>query len=112
MDKSLRESLLADLGLEGLPENKQEEIALSLGEALSKNIINRAMTELDPDSEGEFMRLLSEKSEDTEYLLNYLKSKVRNFPEIAEAEIAAFKKERADFLNHLYETELGLGGKE
>jgi len=83
--------LIKELGLEGLPIEKQKEMLERMANVVNKRIILRAMEEL---SEDEVMEINSSLvSLDTQEALNLLDEKIPNFDKIVSEEIAKFQEE-------------------
>jgi len=83
--------LIKELGLEGLPIEKQKEMLERMANVVNKRIILRAMDEL---SEDEVMEINSSLvSLDTQEALSLLDEKIPNFDKIVSEEIAKFQEE-------------------
>lgn len=99
MFTTLREHIIKELGLEGLPEEKKAEIILNIGRIVQQNIILRILDELKNEADkDEFDALLGEKGDDEQAVFEFLQSKIPKLDEIVNEEIAKFKQESVDFL--------------
>ena len=95
MDDSLKRNLIAELELEKLPAEKQEEVLLQAGNVIMQSILNRAVPLLTDKEQVEFGEIL-EKEQGGEagmLVFNFLKSKVPNIDTLIKEEIAEFKRE-------------------
>lgn len=101
MDEILKQNIIKDLGLDKLPPEKQEETILTIGRLIFQGVVIRVMSLLGEKDKDEFDKLLSEKIEDEEAVLNFLKSKIPNLEELVNEEVAKFKKESVDFMKNL-----------
>lgn len=101
MDIKLQENIIKDFGLDTLQENEQKEALLSIGRIIFQSVLMRVTEELDDKGKDEFEKLLSEKSDDEDAIMNFLRSKVSNLDEIVNGEIAKFKQESSEFMKKL-----------
>ncbi len=98
MTTILQENIIKDLGLENLPQKEQEEALLNVGRIIFQSILIRVMEELDEAGKNEFEKILTEKPNDEEAVLNFLQSKLPNLNEIVNDEVLKFKQESVDFM--------------
>ena len=98
MNTILQENIIKDLGLENLPQKEQEESLLSIGRIIFQSVMIKVMEELDEAGKDEFEKILAEKPNDEEAILNFLRSKLPNLDEIVNDEVAKFKQESVDFV--------------
>ncbi len=89
------------MGLENLPEADQTEVLLGIGRIIQQNIILRVINELQEKDKDEFDKLLEEKPDDQEAILNFLKSKILGLDGIVEEEIKNFKEKSADLMKKI-----------
>lgn len=101
MNTILRKNIISDLGLDKLPEKEQEEAFLSIGRIIFQSVLIKIMEELDEKGKNEFEKILSEKPNDEEVILNFLRSKLPNLDEIVNEEVVKFKQESVDFVKKL-----------
>ena len=97
----MQENIIKDFGLDTLQENEQKEALLSIGRIIFQSVLMRVTEELDDKGKDEFEKLLSEKSDDEDAIMNFLRSKVSNLDEIVNGEIAKFKQESSEFMKKL-----------
>jgi hypothetical protein len=98
---ALHKDLIKYLGIDKLPEDEQERILLNIGKIIFQLVMIRVLEELNENDKGEFEKILNEKPNDEEAILNFLKSKIPNLDEIVNEEIAKFKEESLDFMKEL-----------
>ncbi len=103
MDEVVKQNIIKDLGLDKLPQKEQEQILLTIGKLIFQGVIIRVMGLLSEKDKDDFDKLLSEKIEDEEAVLNFLGSRIPNLNEIVNDEVASFKKESIDFQKRLNE---------
>lgn len=91
-------TLLEEMGLSGLPPEKQEEALLNIGRIVYQGVLLRVMEVLTDEEKKGFEELLTEKPEDEDRVLKFLQAKVPNLDGLVEDEIAKFKEESAGIL--------------
>lgn len=91
---NLKEKILEELKLDG------EKLAMS-NKLIYQGLIVRVMPLLGGEDKDEFDKLLMEKIEDEEAVLNFLESKIPDLDKLINEEIANFKKGGADFLKNI-----------
>ena len=101
MDSILKQNIIQDLGIDRLAPEKQEETLLSIGRIIFQGVLIRVIGLLGEKDKDEFDKLLSEKADDEEAVLEFLQAKLPNLNEIVNDEIAMFKRESVDFMNQL-----------
>ena len=101
MDDILKQNIIKDLGMDQLSPEKQEEMLLTIGRLIFQGVIIRVMGLLSEKDKDEFDKLLTERIEDEEAVLNFLKSKIPNLEELINEEVALFKKGSVDFMQSL-----------
>jgi len=87
----LQADLIAELGLEDLPQEKKNDLILRIGELIQQSIILRVLDELNEKDKEEFDKVLAE--DNSEKTLAFLQSKLPNLEEIVKEEIIKFKKD-------------------
>ena len=87
--------------MENLPEADQTEVLLGIGRIIQQNIILRVINELQEKDKDEFDKLLEEKPDDQEAILNFLKSKIPGLDGIVEEEIKNFKEKSTDLMKKI-----------
>ncbi|MBI4691842.1 MAG: hypothetical protein HY773_00110 [Candidatus Terrybacteria bacterium] len=97
----LQKNIISDLGLDKLSEKEQEEALQSIGRIIFQSVLIRVMEEMDDKGKDEFEKVLSEKPNDEEAILNFLQTKLPNLNEIVNEEVAKFKQESVDFMKKI-----------
>jgi hypothetical protein len=87
----LQKDLIAELGLQALPDDKKEEMVLRIGELIQQNIVLRIISELPEGDKEEFEKVLDENN--GEKTLEFLQTKFPNLNQVVEDEITKFKQE-------------------
>lgn len=101
MTTILQKNIIKDLGLDTLPEKKQEEALLSIGRIIFQSVLIRVMDELDDKGKDEFEKVLTEKPNDEEAIFGFLKKNVANLNKIVNEEVRKFKQESVDFMKKI-----------
>jgi hypothetical protein len=102
-DTILRKNIIKELGIDTLPEKKQEEILLRIGKIIFQAVLIRVMERLNSKEKDEFTELLVKKPNDEEAILGFLKSKIPDLDEIVNEEVATFKREVVNFAKEIKE---------
>lgn len=97
----MKQNIIKDLGLDKFPAEKQEEVLLTIGKLIFQGVIVRVMGILSEKDKEDFDKLLTEKVDDEEAVLNFLKSRIPNLDDLVNEEIASFKKESVGFMKNL-----------
>lgn len=87
----LQKDLIAELGLQALPDGKKEEMVLRIGEIIQQNVVLRILSEMSESDKDEFEKVLGD--ENGEKTLEFLQAKFPNLNQVAEEEISKFKQE-------------------
>ncbi|MEA2092561.1 MAG: DUF5663 domain-containing protein [Patescibacteria group bacterium] len=103
MEDILKQNIIKDLGLDSLPEEEQKKAFLKIGEIIFSGVLSRVLDELSDEEAAEFEKIISEKPDDEETVMGFMKAKVSNLDEIVNEEITKFKKESVDFMNEISE---------
>lgn len=98
MTPILQENIIKNLGLDSLPGKEQEEALQSIGRIIFQSVLIRTMEELDGAGKDEFEKILTERPNDESAILGFLQTKIPNFDEIVNDEVAKFKQESVDFM--------------
>lgn len=101
MDTILQENIIKDLGLDALPESEREEALMSIGKMVFQGVLMRAINELSDEDAEAFGKLMEEKPDDQQAVLDFLQSKVSNFDEIVKEEAMNFKRDGIDFMKKI-----------
>ena len=94
---NLKTNIIKELGIDVLPEKEQEEILQGLGKIIFQSVLLRVMDELTEKEKDSFEKILTEKPNDEEAILTFLKAKVSNLDEIIKEVVSKIKKEAVDF---------------
>jgi len=94
-------NVIQELGLDSLPREKQEELTLKIGDIINQKILIRALDEMSDQQKDEFDAFLGDEKNDQAATFNFLRSKVKNFDDLARDEIELFKKSSVDFINSI-----------
>lgn len=100
----LQKNIMEELGFENLPEDKKEEISLRVSKIIYQNIMIRVVETLSEEQRDEFNKLLDEdikEGEESDKILEFLRSKIENFDDIVAEEVVRFKKESVDVMQDL-----------
>ena len=98
MQDILKQNIIKELGLDELSQEKQEEILLEVGSVIFQGVLIRVMELLSVEDQTAFGKLVEEKPDDREGLLNFLQEKVPNMNDIVKEEVAKFKQESVDLM--------------
>lgn len=91
---NLKEKILEEINLDA------KKLAI-IEKLIYQSLIVRVMTLLGGEAKDEFDRLLMEKIDDEETVLNFLRIKIPDLDKLINEEIANFKKGGADFLKNI-----------
>ena len=94
----LQANIIQDLGLDKLSAEEQAKALMEVGKIIFQRVILRVMDELSEEDKNEFDKLLDEKMNDETAILNFLQSKLPNFNDLVNEEVAGFKKESSEFM--------------
>ena len=101
MASTFSESIIKELGLDNMSEDKKVEVLLGIGRIIQQNIILRILDELKEKDKKEFDKFLAKNGSDQEAILKFLQSKIHNLDTIIDEEIDNFKKTSVDFLTKI-----------
>ncbi|KKP93763.1 MAG: hypothetical protein UR98_C0002G0002 [Parcubacteria group bacterium GW2011_GWA1_36_12] len=101
MATTFSESIIKELGLDNMSEDKKVEVLLGIGRIIQQNIILRILDELKEKDKKEFDKFLAKNGSDQEAILKFLQSKIHNLDTIIDEEIDNFKKTSVDFLTKI-----------
>ena len=94
----MQQNIIKELGLDRLPQAQVEEILLRVGKIIFQSVMIRVLEELDDSAKDELDVLLSQKPDNQEAVLQFLRSKLPNLDDIVNEEIQKFKEESVDFM--------------
>lgn len=87
-----KKSLLAELGLDDLPRDKQEQLIIRLTEVILKKIFLETMEKLDEAGREEYEKLITNGAS-PEQLENFLNSKIENYDLLVEKAVDDFREQ-------------------
>ena len=99
MAQNWNQELILRLGLQHLPEKRQEEVLLQIGQSIFEGVFLRAMEELGEEDKNELQRLLGQKQDNQDEVFDFLRSKIPNLEEITKEEVEKFRSETESFLS-------------
>ena len=91
-DTILQNSIIEELGLQNLPEDKKEEVFVKMGDVLFKRILLETLEILSDEDQEKFGEMIDTKKS-AEEVEEFLKSKIENYEEFIEKVTDDFKKE-------------------
>jgi hypothetical protein len=98
MQPILTQNIVKELGLDNLPEDKQVEILEKIGQIIFQSVLIRVLTVMNEEDKDEFDKLLSEKANDSDAVLQFLQAKVPELDEIVKDEVVKFKQETLEIM--------------
>jgi len=84
--------LVKDLGIDSLPEDKQNELIIKMTEILLKRIFLETMERLGEQGREEYEKM-SEGQVEPEQVAAFFKEKIRNYDELVDAIVKDFREE-------------------
>lgn len=91
-DTILQNSIVEELGLQNLPEDKKEEVFAKMGDVLFKRILLETLEILNEEDQKNFGEMIDTKKS-AEEVEEFLKSKIENYEEFIKKVTDDFKKE-------------------
>ena len=88
----IQKTLMDELGLSNLPEDKQNELLIKMTEVLLKRIFLETMDKLGAEGMREYDKLV-EDGASAEQLEEFFKSKISNYEKMVQKVIEEFKEE-------------------
>jgi hypothetical protein len=86
------QNLMMDLGLENLPQDKQEELVMKMTEVVLKRMFVETMDRLDQTDQDTYSEML-DRGAIPEEIEQFLRSKIENYDQLLEKIVTDFKKE-------------------
>lgn len=87
-----RQAVIEELGLSGLPRDKQDELLIKMTEAVLKRIFADSLSRLSEEDQDEYLKMIDAQA-DQEKIEEFLKSKISNYDELVRKAIVEFKEE-------------------
>jgi len=94
-----RQNLIKELGLEGLPEERQIYLLNLMTESLLKRITINVLEKLSDAERQEYDRILV--ANDPDQVLDFLKNKISNYDKLVKETVEEFKKEMKETAKNL-----------
>jgi hypothetical protein len=91
-NKKLQEKLIAELGLERMSQEKQEELLGQMTEAVIQRIVMESMQKLSDADRESYSKMIDEGA-DPEKIDDFLTSRIPDYPDVVERIIGEFKEE-------------------
>ena len=89
-DTILQQTIIEELGLQDLPQEKKDELLLKIGEAVMKRIYLGIMEKLEKDEQEKMIGLIDNNPDGIEA---FVKEKIPNYNEFVKGIVNEFKKE-------------------
>lgn len=86
------QSLLDELGLSNLPQEKKDALLIKMTEVILKKIFVEVMDKLNDQAKEEYEKLIAEKA-GPEKMDEFLKARIANYDSLVEKVVAEFKAE-------------------
>ncbi len=96
VQKYLSTDLFKELGIDNLSDEERMHFLEGLGNVLQSRLTFRLMRELSEPAKEEFNKLLEKNPNDDVAIAQFLSGALPNFQQIAEEEVAQYKKELID----------------
>jgi len=94
----LMQDVSKELGLDTLSVEEQQNTLKKVGDVIFQRVMMRMIEELSEEAKTELDKLLTEKNNDPEVMLGFLRSKLTNFDDLVMEEVVGFKKEATDLM--------------
>src|SRR4030066_271040 len=91
-DTILQQSIVEELGLQNLPEDKKEEVFAKMGDVLFKRILLETLEILNEEDQKKFGEMIDTKKS-AEEVEEFLKSRIENYNEFVKKVTDDFRKE-------------------
>lgn len=93
VDRYLKADLFQEIGLTSLTQEDRVSFLEAFGNVIQQRLSLRVMKELSEDQKDQLETLLTNHPDDVIGLNTFLESELPNFKDIAEEEVAKYKKE-------------------
>lgn len=93
-----QKTLMDELGLADLPQEKQEQLAIRMTEVILKRIFIETMERLNETDQGEFEKMIEAKS-GPEVVEKFLQEKISDYDQMVQKVTTDFKAEMKKNLN-------------
>lgn len=85
--------LIAELGIDQLPEDKKEEVLIQIGEIVQQRIIERFVKEMPEDKADQFLAMIADEATEQSAVDAFVAENVPQADEFVLEEIAQYKEE-------------------
>lgn len=92
MSDKIQQTIIDELGLSDLPQDKKEQLLIKMTEVVLKRIFVETMEKLNEKDQAEYEKLVEENVEPAK-LEEFLKGKIANYDEMVKKIIINFKEE-------------------
>jgi len=94
MDQNkMQKTLMEELGLSDLPQDKQEQLLIKMTEVLLKRIFLETMEKLDDQGKEEYQKMVESGTATPEQMEEFLKSRVNDYEGLVKKVVDEFKEE-------------------
>jgi hypothetical protein len=93
--------LITELGINELPQEKQDEILLQIGEILQQRIIDRFVSEMPEDKTEEFLVLIANDGTDQKVVDDFIAINLPKADEFILDEIGKYKEESIELFKQM-----------
>lgn len=90
--KQIQQTIIDELGLSNLPQEKQDQLLVKMTEVVLKRIFMETMEKLNESQQKEYEKMIDEEA-DPEKLETFLKEKIANYDEMVARVVNNFKEE-------------------
>ena len=97
--KAAQIDLIAELGINKLPEAQQKELLIQISEVLQQRIVLRLVEEMPEEKKGEFASVLEKNKEDQGAVEKFLSENIPDLEQIVLDEIGKYKTEAKKFID-------------
>lgn len=88
----IQKTLLDELGLSDLPQDKQEQLVIKMTEAILKRIFLETMDKLDDQGKEEYEKMVANGASPRQ-MEEFLNSKIQNYDSLVQKAVEDFKNE-------------------
>lgn len=89
----MQKTLMEELGLSDLPQDKQEQLLIKMTEVLLKRIFLETMEKLDDQGKEEYQKMVESGTATPEQMEEFLKSRVSDYEGLVKKVVDEFKEE-------------------
>lgn len=89
----VQKTLMEELGLSELPQEKQEQLLIKMTEVLLKRIFLETIEKLDDQGKEEYQKLVESGTATPEQMEEFLKSRINDYEGLVKKVVDEFKEE-------------------